>query len=122
MYVKSYKMQRLKNSIELPYNLLNHKKPRSLGVVREVLRVCLLTTHVHIVVKIPPKHSVSEIMGILKGKTAIRIFNNHKHLKDKLYLGNHFWVKGYCVDTVGLNEDMIRRYVKYQEDKEEYQN
>lgn len=61
-------------------------------------------------------------MGILKGKTAIRIFNSHKHLKDKVYWGNHFWVKGYCVDTVGVNEDMIQRYVKYQEDKEEYQN
>jgi len=74
--------------------------------------------HVHLVLKIPPKHSVSKILGILKGKTAIRIFNKNKHLKIRTYWGNHFWAKGYCVDTVGLNEDMIKKYVKYQEDKE----
>jgi putative transposase len=68
--------------------------------------------------KVPPKHSISKIMGILKGKSAIRIFNMNKELKVKTYWGNHFWAKGYCVDTVGLNEEMIRRYVKFQEDKE----
>ncbi len=74
--------------------------------------------HVHLIIKIPPKHSVSKMMGILKGKTAIRIFNKNKELKQKLYWGNHFWSKGYCVDTVGLDEEMIRRYVKFQNDKD----
>jgi putative transposase len=74
--------------------------------------------HVHLILKVPPKHSVSKVMGILKGKSAIRIFNKNKGLKVKTYWGNHFWAKGYCVDTVGLNEEMIRQYVKFQEEKE----
>ncbi|MDF1550190.1 MAG: transposase, partial [Bacteroidales bacterium] len=61
---------------------------------------------------------VSDMMGILKGRTAIRIFGKFKQLKQQTYWGNHFWSKGYCVDTVGLNEEMIRKYVKYQEDKD----
>jgi putative transposase len=74
--------------------------------------------HVHIVVSIPPKVSVSDFMGILKGKTAIKLFKSYPNLKKKPYWGNHFWARGYFVNTVGLDEEMIRRYVKYQEDEE----
>ena len=74
--------------------------------------------HVHMVVSIPPKVSVSDFMGILKGKTAIKLFKSYPNLKKKPYWGNHFWARGYFVNTVGLDEDMIRRYVKYQEDEE----
>jgi putative transposase len=74
--------------------------------------------HVHMVVSIPPKVSVSDFMGILKGKTAIKLFKNYPNLKTKPYWGNHFWARGYFVNTVGLDEEMIRRYVKYQEEEE----
>ena len=74
--------------------------------------------HVHIVVSIPPKVSISELMGILKGKTAIKLFKDYPGLKRKPYWGNHFWSRGYCVSTVGLDEEKIRRYVKYQEQRE----
>jgi putative transposase len=74
--------------------------------------------HVHMVVSIPPKVSVSDFMGILKGKTAIKLFKSYPNLKKKPYWGNHFWTRGYFVNTVGLDEEMIRRYVKYQEDEE----
>ena len=57
-------------------------------------------------------------MGIIKGKTAIKIFRSYPELKKKPYWGNHFWARGYFVNTVGLDEDMIRRYVKYQEEEE----
>ena len=61
---------------------------------------------------------VSEVMGHLKGRTAIRLFSKFPYLcKHKLW-GNHFWAKGYCVDTVGVNAEMIRKYVKYQEKHE----
>jgi putative transposase len=70
------------------------------------------------VVSIPPRLSVSDFMGILKGKTAIRLFKSYPNLKKKPYWGNHFWSRGYFVNTVGINEEMIRRYVKYQEDEE----
>ena len=74
--------------------------------------------HVHLLIMVPPKVSISDIVGILKGRTAIRIFNRFKHLKHKPYWGNHFWSKGYCVDTIGLSEEMIRKYIKYQEEKD----
>ncbi len=70
---------------------------------------------------VPPKVSISDFMGILKGRTAIRVFKQFPYLKKKPYWGNHFWAPGYCVDTVGLDEDMIRKYVKYQEKKEFHQ-
>ncbi len=74
--------------------------------------------HVHILIMVPPKVSISELVGTLKGRTAIKVFNKFKHLKTRPYWGNHFWSKGYCVDTVGLNEEMIRKYVRYQEEKD----
>jgi len=74
--------------------------------------------HVHMVVSIPPRLSVSDFMGILKGKTAIRLFKSYPNLKKKPYWGNHFWSRGYFVNTAGINEEMIHRYVKYQEDEE----
>jgi REP-associated tyrosine transposase len=84
----------------------------------EILELTVMEDHVHMVVTIPPKISVSELMGILKGKTAISLFKSFPGLKKKPYWGNHFWSRGYCVSTVGLDEDKIRRYVKYQEENE----
>ena len=74
--------------------------------------------HIHLMVLIPPKVSLSEYVGMLKERSAIRIFGKFKNLKERPYWGNHFWSKGYCVDTVGLDEEMIRKYVKYQEKKD----
>ena len=72
--------------------------------------VCI--DHIHICVKIPPKISVSEFMGYLKGKSALMIFDRHPEFKGK---GNrHFWAVGYYVDTVGRNEEEIRKYIKNQ--------
>ena len=69
--------------------------------------------HIHLLLEIPPKYSVSEAVGFLKGKSAIKIFDFHLELKRR-YWGRHFWSKGYCVSTVGLDEDQIRAYVRHQ--------
>jgi putative transposase len=74
--------------------------------------------HVHLICMNPPKLSVSDYAGIVKGRTAIRLLKRFPDLRKRRYWGNHFWTKGYCVDTVGLDEDKIRQYVKYQEDRE----
>ena len=74
--------------------------------------------HVHLMVRIPPKVSISDFVGTIKGRTAIRLFSKFKDLKEKPYWGNHFWAKGYCVDTIGIDEEMIRKYVRYQEKQE----
>ena len=84
----------------------------------EVIEMNVQIDHVHLLVMIPPKVSVSGFVGTVKGRTAIRVLNNFRQLKQKPYWGNHFWARGYCVDTVGLNAEMIRKYVKYQEEKE----
>ena len=69
--------------------------------------------HIHLVISIPPKFAVSEIVGFSKGKYPIKIFDRHLELK-KRYWGRHFWAKGYCVSTVGLDEVKTRKYVKWQ--------
>jgi putative transposase len=84
----------------------------------EILELNVMTDHVHLVVELPPKLSVSEYMGIVKGKSAIALFRNSRELKKRPYWGNHFWSRGYCVTTIGLDEEKIRKYVKYQEEKE----
>jgi putative transposase len=84
----------------------------------EVLELNVQPDHVHLVCSIPPKLSVSELMGLVKGKLAIKLFKSYPGLRQKPYWGNHFWARGYFVNTVGIDEDLIRRYVKYQEQKE----
>jgi len=87
----------------------------------EVVELNVQPDHVHLLVSIPPKLSVSGLMGVLKGRTAIRIFTAFQFLKKKPYWGNHFWAKGYCVDSVGLNSEMIQKYVRFQEKEEMHQ-
>ena len=84
----------------------------------EVIEINVQMDHVHLLSLVPPKVSISGYVGTLKGRTAIRIFNKFRKLKEKPYWGNHFWARGYCVDTVGLDEEMIRKYIKYQEKRE----
>ncbi len=80
----------------------------------EILDGHLMPDHIHMLVSIPPKLSVSSFMGYLKGKSALRIFDKHANLKYK-YGNRHFWAEGYYVSTVGLNEATIRKYIQEQE-------
>ena len=84
----------------------------------QIVELNVQIDHVHLLAKIPPKVSISTLMGTVKGKAAMRVFTKFPGLKVKPYWGNHFWADGYCVDTVGIDADMIRKYVKYQENKE----
>jgi putative transposase len=87
----------------------------------EVVELNVQIDHVHLLVNMPPKLSISALMGVLKGRTAIRLFNVFPHMRKKPYWGNHFWAKGYCVDTVGLNSEMVQKYVRYQEKEDLHQ-
>ena len=84
----------------------------------EVMELSVQADHVHLVCSIPPKLAVSAFTGFLKGKLAIKVFKGYPRLKKKPYWGNHFWVRGYFVNTVGMDEGLIRRYVRYQEEEE----
>ncbi len=83
----------------------------------EVLEINVQQDHIHVVMLIPPKYAVSSVMGFLKGKLALRLFGRYERL-GKRYWGRHLWSRGYCVSTVGLDEEQIRAYVKWQERKE----
>jgi putative transposase len=87
----------------------------------EVVELNVQVDHVHALVQIPPKVSISEYMGRVKGKCALRVFSVCRDLRRRPYWGNHFWAQGYCVDTVGLDHEMIRKYVKWQEKEEQRQ-
>ena len=80
----------------------------------EIIELNIQEDHVHLVLWIPPKYPVSEIMGFLKGKLAIRVFERFPAL-GRRYWGRHLWSRGYCVSTVGVDEEMIRQYVRWQE-------
>ena len=83
----------------------------------EILEGNVCVDHVHLCVKIPPKMSVAEFMGYLKGKSALMIFDKHPEYRQK-YAGRHFWATGYYVDTVGRNEEQIREYIKNQDKRD----
>ena len=84
----------------------------------EIVEAQCCPDHVHMLVKIPTKYSVSEIMGYLKGKSSLIIFDRHANLKYK-YGNRHFWCRGYYVDTAGKNAKKIQEYIQKQleEDK-----
>ncbi len=83
----------------------------------EIIEMNVQAEHVHLVVWIPPKYAVSDVMGYLKGKLAIRMFQRYERLR-KQFWGRHVWIRGYCVRTIGIDEERIRQYVRWQEEKE----
>ena len=113
VWTPKYRYRILKNELasELQRDLYG------LSSMKEVLieELNVQPDHVHLFCSIPPKLSISSYMGFLKGKSAIKILQSYSNLRKKVYWGNHFWARGYFVSTVGLDADMIRRYVKYQE-------
>ncbi|XCA69784.1 IS200/IS605 family transposase [Paucilactobacillus suebicus] len=87
----------------------------------KILEGHMMPDHVHLLVSIPPKISVSSFMGYLKGKSSLMIFDKHANLKYKF--GNrHFWAEGYYVSTVVLNESTIRKYIRDQEMNDQAQD
>ena len=79
----------------------------------EIIEASACSDHIHMLVSIPPKYSVSQIVGYLKGKSSLMIFDRHANLKYK-YGNRHFWCRGYFVDTVGKNTKKIEEYIKNQ--------
>jgi len=80
----------------------------------EILEATACSDHIHMCLSIPPKYSVSNIVGYLKGKSAIEVFERHSKLR-RNFRGHHFWARGYYVSTVGLDEAKVRNYIKNQE-------
>ena len=79
----------------------------------EIIEAEACPDHIHMLISIPPKYSVSQIMGFLKGKSSLMIFDRHANLKYK-YGNRHFWARGYYVDTVGRNKKQVQEYIRNQ--------
>ena len=84
----------------------------------EILEGRLVQDHVHMMIRIPPKHSVSAVVGYIKGKSAIRMARDFMG-RHQNYRGYHFWARGFFVSTVGLDEDVIRKYIRDQEENDQ---
>ena len=112
VFVPKYRKKKLYGKIrkflgQFFHELAQHKRC-------EILEGHMVGDHVHMLIKIPPKYAVSEIIGYIKGKSAIAVarqFGNHK----RNFSGESFWARGYAVSTVGFEEEQIRKYIRNQE-------
>jgi putative transposase len=77
----------------------------------------LMADHVHMMISIPPKYAVSQVIGYIKGKSAIHLARVYGE-KRRNFVGQHFWARGYFVSTVGRDEEVIRRYIRHQEEED----
>ena len=112
MFAPKYRRQVIYGKIEQDIGQMLRKLCEYKGI--EIIEAEACKDHIHMLVSIPPKMSVSSFMGYLKGKSALMIFDRHANLKYKF--GNrHFWSEGYYVSTVGLNEATIKKYIQDQE-------
>jgi putative transposase len=83
----------------------------------EILEGHLMPDHVHMLISIPPKYAVSQVVGFIKGKSAIHLARVYGERK-RSFVGHHFWARGYFVSTVGRDETMVREYIKHQEQED----
>ena len=120
VFAPKYRRQIIYGKIKADIGMMLRKLCEYKGV--EILEAEACKDHIHMLVSIPPKYSVSQIMGYLKGKSSLMIFEKYANMKYK-YGNRHFWCRGYYVDTVGRNKKVIEQYIRnqLQQDYEEEQ-
>ena len=116
VFTPKYRRKIIYNQIRKDIGEIMHELCKYKGV--EIIEGHMMPDHVHMLLSIPPKYSVSSVMGYLKGKSALMIFERHANLKYK-YANRHFWCEGYYVSTVGLNEETIKKYIAEQEQRDQ---
>lgn len=109
VFAPKYRRMQIYGQIRKDIGVILRRLCEQKGV--EIIEAELCPDHIHMLVSIPPKYSVASIMGYLKGKSSLMIFDRHANLKYK-YGNRHFWCKGYYVDTVGKNKKAIEEYIK----------
>ena len=117
VFVPKYRKKVLYGKIRKGVGVILQDLCRQRGV--ELVEGHLMSDHVHMCLSVPPKYSVAFVIGFLKGKSAVRIHRGI--LQKKRMTGLHFWARGYCVSTVGLDEATIREYIRHQEELEKRQ-
>ena len=118
VFVPKYRKKSIYGTLRKDIGKIFRELCRQYGV--ELVEGYAMKDHIHMLLMIPPKYSVANTIGFLKGKSAIRIFRDYLQVK-RNFTGRHFWARGYCVSTVGLDEQMIRQYIKNQEHEEKRQ-
>ena len=116
VFAPKYRREVIYREIKADIGKILRKLCEQKGV--EIIEAELCPDHIHMLVSIPPKYSVSQIMGYIKGKSSLMIFDRHANLKYK-YGNRHFWARGYYVDTVGRNKKQIEEYIKHQLDEDQ---
>ena len=111
VFAPKYRRQIIYGKIKVDIGIILRKLCERKGV--EIIEANACPDHIHMLVSIPPKLSVSQFMGYLKGKSSLMIFDRHANLKYK-YGNRQFWCTGYYVDTVGRNKKVIEAYIKNQ--------
>lgn len=111
VFAPKYRRQAIYKELRADIGVILRKLCEQKGV--EIIEVNACCDHIHMLLSIPPKYSVSQIVGFLKGKSSLMIFDRHANLKYK-YGNRHFWARGYYVDTVGRNKKQIAEYIRNQ--------
>ncbi|MBQ7669538.1 MAG: IS200/IS605 family transposase [Clostridia bacterium] len=111
VFAPKYRRQIIYGKIKKDIGIMLRKLCEYKGV--EIIEAEACKDHIHMLVSIPPKYSVSQIMGYLKGKSSLMIFEKYANMKYK-YGNRHFWCRGYYVDTVGRNRKVIEQYIRNQ--------
>ena len=111
VFAPKYRRKIIYNKLRADIGRILSELCKRKGVEIIVAEAC--SDHIHMFIRIPPKYSVSEVMGYLKGKSSLMIFERHANLKYK-YGNRHFWCRGYYVDTVGKNAKKIEEYIRNQ--------
>jgi putative transposase len=112
VWIPKYRKKRLYSELrkllgEVFHELSRHRESK-------ILEGHLMVDHIHMLIEIPPKYSVAQVVGYIKGKSAIHIARTYEG-RQKNFTGEHFWARGYYVSTVGLDEKTIRDYIRNQE-------
>ena len=111
VFAPKYRRQIIYGKIKADIGQMLRKLCEYKGI--EIIEAEACKDHIHMLVSIPPKHSIAQIMGYLKGKSSLMIFEKYANLKYK-YGNRHFWCRGYYVSTVGANKKAIQEYIKNQ--------
>ena len=111
VFAPKYRRMVIYNQIKVDIGKILRRLCEQKGV--EIIEAEACPDHIHMLVMIPPKYSVAQIVGYLKGKSSLMIFDRHANLKYK-YGNRHFWCRGYYVDTVGKNKKKIEEYIRNQ--------
>ena len=111
VFAPKYRRQIIYGKIKLDIGQMLRKLCEYKGI--EIIEAEACKDHIHMLVSIPPKYSVAQIMGYLKGKSSLMIFEKYANLKYK-YGNRHFWCRGYYVSTVGANKKAIQEYIRNQ--------